>query len=326
MKTNPSVSIIVLNYNGEHFLEECFNSLKKLNYPAEKLEYILVDNYSADNSVELVRKKFPFVKIIQNKRNLGCPGGYNSGAKFAKGDFLLFLNNDLEIDSNYLIEVIRKIDLTNKIVCVACKILDFFSPKIQAGIPWYHILGYAGFLNNKKPQTIRFKSALVPWSSSCAFFIQKEPFYQLKGFDSTFFPIYADDLDFSLRLWLFGYKITYNPKAIVYHKGKVNRSEARNTYLNERNKLKLIIKLYQKSTLTKIIMPLIILRFFMVLYYLLQKDFPNAKAILKAFRGIIPDRILLNSRREIQEKRILNDRSLTFLSPPLKYIITKELY
>jgi len=136
------VSVVVLNYNGKHFLKNCLESLHGLDYPSASVEVILVDNASTDGSVEFVRSNFPSVRVVRNSRNLGVSSGYNSGARTAKFDYVLFLNNDTEVHPQLLKRLVTKIG--GQVACVGCTVLDFYTKDVQVGKTWYHILGFAG--------------------------------------------------------------------------------------------------------------------------------------------------------------------------------------
>jgi len=101
----PQVSVIVVNYNGKLFLKKCISSLSSQSYP--DIEIIFVDNGSSDGSTEYVRKEFPSVKIIESKKNLGFAKGNNIGIQEARGEFIATLNNDTEVTSQWLEELVR---------------------------------------------------------------------------------------------------------------------------------------------------------------------------------------------------------------------------
>jgi GT2 family glycosyltransferase len=103
----PFVSVIVLNYNGRNFLRKCLSSLKLTNYPKSKYEVLLVDNGSTDDSTEFVVRNFPWVRVIFLHQNFGFGGGNNRGVKFAKGEYVAFLNNDTEVTENWLSELVQ---------------------------------------------------------------------------------------------------------------------------------------------------------------------------------------------------------------------------
>lgn len=98
----PEVSVIVANHNGMKYLEDCFSSLMKMDYPRELLEYILVDNGSTDESINYMKNKFPFVRILSNSQNRGFAEANNQGAKAAKGKVLALLNNDMKVHPLWL--------------------------------------------------------------------------------------------------------------------------------------------------------------------------------------------------------------------------------
>ena len=95
------VSIVILSYNKSKLTTECLESIYT-HIPRNEVEVIVVDNASSDDSVEIIKKKFPQVKLIQNDRNAGFAGGCNLGAKHAQGEYILFLNNDAFLSDNPL--------------------------------------------------------------------------------------------------------------------------------------------------------------------------------------------------------------------------------
>jgi len=103
----PLITIITVNYNGKFFLENLFNSIGNLDYPREKLQIIMVDNASTDDSVYFTKKKYPFVEILASSKNLGFAGGNNAGVELARGDYIAFINNDCEADSNWLKSLLK---------------------------------------------------------------------------------------------------------------------------------------------------------------------------------------------------------------------------
>ena len=103
----PFVSIITVNFNGKFFLKPLFDSIKKLNYPQDKLQIIMVDNNSKDDSVSFVKENYKFVEILKNDKNLGFAGGNNAGLKIAKGSLIAFINNDCVVEPNWLINMVN---------------------------------------------------------------------------------------------------------------------------------------------------------------------------------------------------------------------------
>ncbi|MEX0895720.1 MAG: glycosyltransferase family 2 protein [Patescibacteria group bacterium] len=102
----PSISIIIVNYNGKHLLDDCLKSVFKLSYPKNKLEIILVDNASTDGSSQYVTNEHSSVKVLPLETNTGFTGGNNAGIKQATGEYIVLLNNDTVVTKNWLKELV----------------------------------------------------------------------------------------------------------------------------------------------------------------------------------------------------------------------------
>jgi len=252
----PKVSIVILNFNGKEYLKNCFNSLKNqtfLNY-----EVIMVDNASTDGSVEYVKRDFPWVKIIQNERNLGFAEGNNIGAKHASGDYIVFLNNDAEVHSRWLEELVRIANSDPSVGICGCKVLDLDQKNVirnvgitldKYGFPYDRA---GGKKNNIQHDFITDAFVI----SGVAFLIRREIWKRTGGFDSALF-IYVEELDLCWRTLLLGYRIVVNPFSVVYHRkmgmttGKT--PYAKKKYFSERNTLRTLLKNYGETTLFKVL-------------------------------------------------------------------------
>src|SRR5438445_12119767 len=106
----PLVSVIVVNYNGRHHLAACLRALARQTLPPHQFEVILVDNGSADGSVEFVRRQFPRVRVVPLANNVGFAAGNNRGLDHARGRFVALLNNDTAADPRWLVEMLRAMD------------------------------------------------------------------------------------------------------------------------------------------------------------------------------------------------------------------------
>ncbi len=130
---DPLISIITVNWNGKKYLPDLFNSLKDLNYPQEMLQIIMVDNASTDGSGAYVKRRFPYVEVVQLQENLGYAGGNNEGFKRARGKYIALINNDCIADPDWLCEMLsifRKSSDDAKIGAVGPKVV-FFWPYIS---------------------------------------------------------------------------------------------------------------------------------------------------------------------------------------------------
>ena len=130
----PYVSIIIVNYNGKQFIEKCVSSILSIDYPSTKYEVIVVDNNSVDGSIELIENKFRGIQIVRLKRNLGYVGGVNTGEKYAKGAYVVVLNNDLIVEKKWLIELIRPMIINSNVGICTSKTLLMDNPSIIDGV------------------------------------------------------------------------------------------------------------------------------------------------------------------------------------------------
>ena len=120
----PLISIIIVNLNGKDYIKVCLDSIRNINYPKDKIETIVVDNGSKDDSAEFLSSNYPEVKIIKNNANLGFAVANNQGARLAAGEFIAFLNNDTKVDENWLVELLRPVYGDREVVCSGSKVLS----------------------------------------------------------------------------------------------------------------------------------------------------------------------------------------------------------
>jgi len=207
---NPMVSVIIVNYNGKNHLEKCLESLMKVDY--EKYEVILVDNNSTDDSIEFVKNVYPSVIIIKLEKNYGFAEPNNIGAKNAKGELLLFLNNDTVVNPNFIREMIKVINLDSKIAICQSLLLKP-NGEVESSGDFIDILGRA-FMSKEKVTEVK---EILSARGACMM-VRKNIFWELGGFDKNFFASF-EDIDLSWRAWIWGYKIVLVPNSIVYHTG-----------------------------------------------------------------------------------------------------------
>mgnify|MGYP001592549509 FL=1 len=131
----PKVSIIFPNYNGGRLSLDCLQSIKKLNYPKERIETVVVDNGSTDGSDIKIKSKFPNVKLVKNKQNLGFAKAINIGGKIAKGSFFLITNNDVIIDKDCVKNLITFLQKPPSIGIIGPAIYDLKNPQKILGYP-----------------------------------------------------------------------------------------------------------------------------------------------------------------------------------------------
>lgn len=248
----PTVSVVVLNYNGLKHLEPCFKSLLALDYPADHLELMLVDNASRDNSVRFMRETFPTVRVVETGSNLGFAAGNNYGAEHATGEYVAFLNNDTRVDPRWLSEMMQTVlaGRDSGLVCTGSLMLDWAGEKIDfksSGVNFHGFGFQPSYGKPYKPDEIAPADILFACGGSML--IDRKTFLEIGGFDPEYFAFF-EDVDLGWRLWLLGYRVTLTPTAITYHRhhGTAGSMSAHRTYvLYERNALYTIYKNYEEN-------------------------------------------------------------------------------
>ena len=124
MDNSPIVTIIIPHYNNYNIIKDCLESIKNSTF--ENFETIVVDNASSDNSFKLIKDNYSDINLIKSKYNRGYAGGCNYGAEFAKGEYLLFLNNDTEQESNFIEPLVDFLDKNSNVCSVQPKIKNFY--------------------------------------------------------------------------------------------------------------------------------------------------------------------------------------------------------
>lgn len=305
----PFCSVLVLNYNGKQHLQGCLSSLEKQTY--KNFETVLVDNASHDDSIDFVRQNFPHVKIVKNNKNLGSPGGFNSGAKFAQGEYMLFLANDTEAEPNLVEEMMKTITMDPSIAVCSAKMLRFYERDIidYAGGK-IDIYGFPYFIGHDEEDIGQYDTVEDTFTTLTCLLVKRQVFEEIGGLDDKFF-INTDDLDLCWRVRLAGYRIVINPQAKLYHKagatlGKWKRSRQR--YFSERNTMRMLLKNYSTFTLIKVLPRYFVLLMAEMLFYLALRKGSMALAIVKVVLWNIRHiKGTLSLRRKIQKKRVVPD-------------------
>ncbi len=213
------VSVVVVSYNGERFLPHLLNSLKSQSYPLE--EIILVDNASQDNSLQILKKYFPHVKVLKNSYNMLYGPAMNRGISLSRGDYLLCLNHDLYLDK-YFVEYLLKAMDTHPRIGMACgKVLSWDGQYIDS-------CGQTLSLS-RKPVDIGFgerdrekfdRKRYVWGPGGVAPLFKRVMLEEIKEGENYFdeeLGIFYEDLDLAWRASRKGWRCIFEPKAIAYH-------------------------------------------------------------------------------------------------------------
>ncbi len=314
----PLVSIIVINYNGKNLLEKFSPSVANLNYP--NCEVTVVDNASTDDSVEFLKNSYPQFKIIQADKNYGTAEGSNIGARYANGEYIFFISNDMELDKDILNYMIERMKNDPKIGICTCKMrriteegeklniidsvggdLDIFGFPSARGINEIDEGEYDCF-------------AEVFFSFGGAMLIRKKVFQETGGYDSSFFTL-ADDIDLSWRVRLLGYKTVVEPKGFLYHSvsatlgPKFRREQKR--FISERNTLRMLFKNYSSFSLLLILPWYFLLLLGEISFFIMLGRFSLANSGITAITWNIKSfPSAVEKRRKIQKNRVFNDKAI----------------
>jgi GT2 family glycosyltransferase len=210
--------VIVVNYNGKAFLDDCLTSLRAQTYPRLRYEVLVVDNGSSDGSLAYLASHYPWVRRIAAGRNLGFAGGNNEGFRHARGDLLALLNNDACAESFWLEALVDALQDDPRTGGIAAKILLKKEPgRINsAGLTLYRT-GYGGDRGYREPDRGQFdEPAEVFGACGASVLLRRALLEDVGWFDERFF-MYYEDLDLAWRARLRGWTFRYTPKAVVHH-------------------------------------------------------------------------------------------------------------
>lgn len=283
------IAVVILNWNGAKLLEQFLPSV--VAYSNEANVYV-ADNASTDASIQVIKEQFPTVKIIQNDANYGFAKGYNVALEHVEEDYYALVNSDIEVTENWLAPVLSIFDTEMEIGIIQPKILDYKNKEYfeYAGAAGGFIdqLGYP-FCRGRIFETIEKDNHQyddereIFWASGACFFIRKEIYRRLKGFDDDFFA-HQEEIDLCWRAFNLGYKAKYTSKSIVYHVGgaTLNEGNPRKTYLNFRNSLLMLVKNIPDNQLVGIVFLRLLLDGLAGVQFLIKGKFKHCLAILKA--------------------------------------------
>lgn len=318
----PRFSIIIVSWNALHHLKTYLPSVAATTYP--NFEIILADNASTDGSKEWVRTQYPSVKIAAFDKNYGYCGGNNRAVPYAEGNILLFLNNDVRVEPNWLDELAHCFD-NPEVAAVQPKMLsdkkpDHFEYAGAAG-GFLDTFGYP-FCRGRIFDTVEKdrgqydQPADILWASGAALAVRKNLFESAGGFDEDF-EFHMEEIDLCWRLWNEGYNVQFCPTSTVYHLGggSMPMGSPRKVYYNYRNNLTMLWKNCSEATLHRRFWLRYGLDIMAALRSLFNRETQAFKAIVKAHRDFWRSfHSTYNKRVNLQRKR-KNDRDPEVLLP-----------
>ncbi len=248
------VSVVLVNYKGVEDTLTAIDYLRRLDWPEELLQIVVVDNASGDDSVARLRELGDAITLVDSKKNTGFAGGCNLGVQHADGEILGFLNNDARPDDAWISAAVAEFQRSRTVGAVASKVLDWEGDKVDfvdAGLTWYG-MGY-------KPHTAEHyrgdaeRPRDVLFGTGSAVFVRRSVYEELGGFDERYF-MFFEDVDLGWRINLAGHRVRYVPASIAFHKhhaSMAKESAYKETYLLERNALFTLYKNLGDDTLAQ---------------------------------------------------------------------------
>lgn len=282
----PLVSIITVNYNQSGVTLEFLKSLESCTYP--NYEVWVVDNASPNDNPDQIKEIFPEIKLIKTKENLGFAGGNNVAVKQAKGKYLLFINNDTEVEADFLQPLVQLLEENPEIGMVSPKIHYFHTPNIfqYAGFTPInritirnHAIGFGEVDKGQYDHTVQTGSIF-----GAAMLVPRKVIEEAGMMDEIFF-LYYEEHDWAARIERAGFKLYFDGRSLVKHKESISTvkdSPFKIFYLNRgrilyaRRNNKGVIKLLSLLFLNLISMPKI------MLFYALKGKMNLSKAVCKA--------------------------------------------
>jgi GT2 family glycosyltransferase len=249
-------AVIILNYNGAHFLKQFLPSVVQYS---QGHRIIIADNGSTDDSLDLLRKHFPEVEIMAFDKNYGFAHGYDKALQQVENTYSILLNSDVEVTENWIEPVIRLMESNTLIAACQPKIKDYFRKDYfeHAGAAggFIDMLGYpfcrGRILNHLEKDKGQYDDTQeIFWATGACFFVRTRIFNELGGFDASL-QAHMEEIDLCWRMHKAGYKLFYSPESTVYHVGggTMPASNSRKTYLNFRNSTVVLYKNARSSWL-----------------------------------------------------------------------------
>ena len=246
----PSVAVVILNWNGRNYLEIFLPFLFRSTY--SNMQVVVADNGSTDDSLSFLASKYPQIRVIKNGINEGFANGYNRALKQVDAEYYALVNSDVEVTPGWLEQLVALLESDKAIAAAQPKLLDYnkrnyFEYAGGAG-GWLDSYGYP-FCRGRifeycEDDHGQYDSVSeVFWASGAALFIRSKVFHEMQGFDGYFFA-HQEEIDLCWRMQLAGYKIYACPLSVVYHVGggTLPAGSARKIFLNYRNNLVMLCK------------------------------------------------------------------------------------
>ncbi len=309
------VAVVILNYNGQKFLEKFLPNVIA-NCDPTLAEIIVADNASTDDSVVLMKTQFPDIRLIENNSNGGFATGYNMALKQVEAQYYVLLNSDIEVAPHWIEPIVGLMDADPKIAACQPKILSYYHKEQfeYAGACGGFIDKYGyPFCRGRMFQCIEKDEHQyddhreVFWASGACMFVRADLYHLMGGLDDSFFA-HMEEIDLCWRLKNAGYKVYCCPQSRVFHigGGTLPKHSPRKTYLNFRNNLSLLVKNLPKHRVKRIILYRIFLDWVAALKFLFEGCPADFRMVFKAHWDFYKRLRTLRENRKATERKAVS--------------------
>jgi len=282
------VAIVILNWNGEIFLEKFLPSIIS-NSLTSGVEVIVADNGSTDGSISYLEDNFPTIRIIKLDMNYGYASGYNMALKQVESEYYVLLNSDIDVPQGWLTPLIEFMDNHPNAAACMPKIMDYNNPShfeyAGAAGGFIDFFGYpycrGRILSCIEEDKGQYDEPIeVFWASGACLFIRSKVYWDAGGLDDDFFA-HMEEIDLCWRTHNLGYSNWCIPSTKVYHVGggTLPNNNPRKLYYNYRNSLYMLFKNLPNSRLFLVIFTRLVLDGLSALAYLTKGKFSFTKAV-----------------------------------------------
>jgi len=324
MLTRPRIAIIYLSYHCDRHIDDVLSAFKKITYPKDKLELVIVDNphpqygssvkFLEENVLPLSDQEIPHVTLLPQTENLGFAGGNNVGAKWALAngfDYVFFHNDDGFLATNALEPLVEAMENDQKIgMAQALLLLHPETDLINSDGNQFQYLGF-GFCGGYRKKFSDLKTSAVSevgYASGAALLVRVDLIAEFGAWDNDFF-MYHEDLEWSFRLRTLGYKIVLVKDSVFYHKYQFGRSIDK-FYFMDRNRYGVMLMYYKLLTLLLLLPMLLVLEIGLWVFAFKGGWAKKRVGVYQYWLKWGNWKIWLAKRKIIQARRKINDRVL----------------
>lgn len=320
------VAVVILNYNGKAYLEQFLPSVLNCT-PSSVADIVVADNASTDDSLSLLKNKFPEVNIIINSSNGGYAKGYNDALSKLNHEYFLLLNSDIEVTAHWIQPLLTLLENNAEIAAAQPKILSFHNKQEfeyagaaggyidKFGYPFCRGRIFNSFEEDKGQYDDKRE---VFWATGACLFVRRSCFIEAGKFDEDFFA-HMEEIDLCWRMKNLGHKIFYCPESTIYHVGggTLSKNNPQKTYLNFRNNLVLLFKNHASSFFSIKILLRLILDGMAGFKFIFSGDYRHCISVLRAhyyfyrhFSTILHKRQSLKMKVKVFTRSCIYNRSI----------------